>query len=314
MTRPSALATVVMPCFNQAHYLATAIESVRGQSWPAVEAVVVDDGSTDDTADVARRMGATLVRQHNQGLASARNAGLAAARGDYIVFLDADDELLPHAVRSGIDALGRHPDAGAVARRARLMDARGRPLPTNHPVLTSADLYYELLLTNFVWTPGAALFRREAVRAVGGFPVAEPATADYALLLALARRGLLVVEPLEVVRYRKHECNMSRDPMLMLRAALATLNRERRHLPRAYRPAWLEGRRRWQAFYGEQLVADLRREWHGPRRFSILARGALFLCHRCPAHAAIHARRKLARVVAGAPRPKLPADTDIQAS
>ncbi|HEX7972169.1 MAG TPA: glycosyltransferase family A protein [Thiobacillus sp.] len=85
--------SVVIPAYNAAATLARAIESVRAQSWPAHEIIVVDDGSTDATAEVARRFGdaVRLIRQQNSGVSVARNAGAAAATGDWLAFLDADD-------------------------------------------------------------------------------------------------------------------------------------------------------------------------------------------------------------------------------
>ena len=301
MTTPP-LVSVVIPCFNQAKFLRGAIASVRSQTWPAIESIVVDDGSTDDTSAVAYEEGVTtVVRQENRGLSGARNAGLAAAHGEFVVFLDADDELLPDAVRSGVDALQRHPDAGGVGRRCLLMDGEGRPLTVTHPQLRTADLYAELLSINFVWTPGAALFRRDAIQAVGGFHLEHAAAADYGVLLALARRGQLIVDPREVVWYRKHNSNMSLDPMLMLRAALGTLDREQRQMPAAYRPVLAKGRRRWRGFYGEQLTMALRREWRSARRPRVLLKGAWFLCRHCPRQAAKHFLRKLSRIVRSMP-------------
>src|SRR5918994_1694671 len=96
----SPLITVVIPCYNQAHFLGEAIESVLSQSYPHHEIVVGDDGSTDDTSEVASRYdGVRLVRQENRGLAGARNTGIRHSEGDYLVFLDADDRLLPEALR-----------------------------------------------------------------------------------------------------------------------------------------------------------------------------------------------------------------------
>jgi len=85
--------SVVIPAFNAAATLVRAIESVRAQSWPAHEIIVVDDGSTDATADVARQFGGAvrLIQQPNSGVSVARNAGAAAASGDWLAFLDADD-------------------------------------------------------------------------------------------------------------------------------------------------------------------------------------------------------------------------------
>lgn len=291
---PYPLVTVVIPCFNQSMYLSTALASVHGQDWPAIESIVIDDGSTDDTSEVAARLGATMVRrQVNQGLSQARNAGLALAHGEFVLFLDADDELLPEAVRTGVEALRRNPGAGCVARRCLLMDHDGRPLPVTHPLLSTSDLYRELLLMNFVWTPGAVVFRRSAVNEIGGFPSDHPAASDYAVLLTFARRGCLIVDARDVIRYRKHESNMSRNAVLMLSATLATLERERRHLPAQYRISLAEGRRRWREFYGEQLTEQLRREWRGARRSAFLVQGAMFLLRRCPRLAMMHARRKL---------------------
>jgi len=93
--------SVVIPAFNSAATLARAIESVRAQSWPAHEIIVVDDGSTDDTADVAAGFGdaVRLLRQNNSGVSVARNVGAAAAIGDWLAFLDADDWYAPDRIR-----------------------------------------------------------------------------------------------------------------------------------------------------------------------------------------------------------------------
>src|SRR5215218_2770225 len=97
--REGGLVSVVIPCYNQAHFLDEAIESVLSQSYTNFEVIVVDDGSEDETARVASGYAledprVCLIRQQNRGLAGARNRGLAEARGEYVVFLDSDDRLL----------------------------------------------------------------------------------------------------------------------------------------------------------------------------------------------------------------------------
>src|SRR5215217_62523 len=93
------LVSVVIPCYNQAHFLKEAIESVLKQSYAHYEIVVVDDGSTDETSEVASSYeGVRLIRQENRGLAEARNTGIKHSEGDFLVFLDADDRLLPEAL------------------------------------------------------------------------------------------------------------------------------------------------------------------------------------------------------------------------
>ena len=121
----SGLVTVVIPCYNQAHFLTEAIESVLSQSYPNFEVVVVDDGSTDDTSEVAGRypQKVRLIRQENRGLSGARNTGIGHARGEYVVFLDADDRLLPEALEVGIEQLEAHPECAFVSGHCRA----GRP-------------------------------------------------------------------------------------------------------------------------------------------------------------------------------------------
>src|ERR671914_179204 len=95
----AALVSVVIPCYNQAHFLGEAIESVLAQNYPHFEVVVIDDGSTDNTSEVASRYpGVRCIRQENQGLAGARNTGIRHSSGSYLVFLDSDDRLLPDAL------------------------------------------------------------------------------------------------------------------------------------------------------------------------------------------------------------------------
>src|ERR687898_3616338 len=104
------LVSVVIPCYNQARFLGEAIESVLAQSYPHFEVIVVDDGSTDNTSEVAASYaGVRYIRQENQGLAGARNAGIRRSRGSYLVFLDADDRLLADALEAGLASLEEHP-------------------------------------------------------------------------------------------------------------------------------------------------------------------------------------------------------------
>src|SRR5215204_1328714 len=114
----AALVSVVIPCYNQAHFLGEAIESVLAQSYPNFEIIVVDDGSPDNTSEVAASYPRVrLVRQENQGLSAARNSGLARSEGEYVVFLDADDRLLPGALQAGLECFEAHPKCAFVYGR-----------------------------------------------------------------------------------------------------------------------------------------------------------------------------------------------------
>src|SRR5882672_136402 len=123
--------SIVIPCYNQAHFLAEAIESVLAQIWPADEIIVVDDGSTDNPGQVAARYPQVrCIRQENQGLPGARNTGLRESHGDYLVFLDADDRLTPQALAVGMQHLNARPECVLVAGHYQNIAADGTPLPT----------------------------------------------------------------------------------------------------------------------------------------------------------------------------------------
>ncbi len=296
---PRPTVSVVIPCFNQARYLAAAIASVRRQGYGRpVECVVVDDGSTDGSAAVAARLDVRLIRQGNAGVSAARNAGLAATRSDLVVFLDADDELLPDAIEAEVAALHAAPEAVAVVGRCRPIDADGRAMPCEYPDVDADNLYQEWLSRNFVWTPGAALFARPALAAIGGFPIDLGPAADYAVYLRLARSHRIAFLPRPLVRYRQHEASMSRDPALMLRATVGVLRRERRQAPVSVRPAISRGLDTWRRWYGEQIIEGLRRDWRDGRIGARQARAALTLLRHCPGlvlrRAPAKARRALA--------------------
>jgi glycosyltransferase involved in cell wall biosynthesis len=301
--------SVVIPCFNQAGYLPAAIDSVRRQSHPPAEIIVVNDGSTDHTSALAATLGARVLTQPNRGLPEARNTGLAAAAGEYVVLVDADDELLPRALELGLAALQSRPEAVAAVGRCRLIDADGRELPATYHPIDHANLYREWLSRNFGWTPGAAIFRRDAVLRAGGFPPGLGGSADYAVYLRLARTSTVVCHAGEVVKYRQHAASMSRDPILMLRHTLEVLRRERAEAPPHMRRDIARGVRVWRRWYGEHMVERLRTDWRARRFGWTQFRNLAWLVWHCPALALRQPFRRLRRVLGGQARWSRPEPT-----
>ena len=123
---------------NQARFLAEAVRSASART-VRFELIVVDDGSTDHSAAVARALrDVLLIRQHNRGLSGARNRGMRAASGEFVIFLDADDRLLPGAIDLGARALGAHPDCVMAYGRTVMMSADGQLWPApDVPVVRS---------------------------------------------------------------------------------------------------------------------------------------------------------------------------------
>ena len=307
MKMPHPSVTVVIPCFNQGRFLATAIRSVQSQSYEPLETIVVDDGATDGTAEVAAAFQTKVIRQPNRGVGAARNAGLNVADGEFVIFLDADDELLPDAIESGVAFLETRPQISCVVRQCYSMDVDGHSLPSEQPTVDSAGLYREWLSQNFVWTPGTAVFRRSSILAIGGFPTDVSASADYAVYLTLARRGGVALDPRPVLRYRQHDDAMSVDPLLMLRTTLEVLRRERAHVPPELMGAFEHGQRIWRTFYGEEIIARLRRDWRQGRleRWHLHAVYTLF--RHCPQPLWVNTVRKVTRTLRGKPQEDLQA-------
>lgn len=292
--------SIVIPCYNAKRFVGEAVGSACGQTWPDVEVIVVDDGSTDGSADdvAARWPQARVVRQDNAGLARARNAGAAASRGEVLIFLDADDRLRPAAAASAVRALEQHPEAALVFGRCQLIAEDGTPLPTPSPGVIhdqDADHYAGLLRHNFIWTPAMAAVRRAPFDESQGFDARVNPSADYDLYLRLARRHPFAAHDETVADYRQHASSMSTDPVLMLKATLAVLERQRGVVAGDPRLAAMraEGIRHWRWFYGERLVERFRLALRQRRPLRAL-RDAWTLLRLYPEGVRLHLRRKTA--------------------
>ncbi len=252
-----SVVSVVIPCFNQARFLTESLASVTTQDHSCREVIVVDDGSTDGTGAVASRFeGVRCLRQENQGTAAGRNRGFRESRGAYVVFLDADDRLLPDALSVGVNALDRNPDCGFVYGHIRLIGSDPSDCRCPPQAAVSEAHYRELLTRNYIWTPGAAMYRRVVVDAVGGFDARAGGSADFDLNLRIARRWAVHCHGQVVLNYREHVGGQSSDLAYMLRSAVSVRRRHRRLECRTHdeRAALQVGIRAVQADYGERLL------------------------------------------------------------
>ncbi|MGN6201494.1 MAG: glycosyltransferase [Solirubrobacterales bacterium] len=247
--------SVVIPCFRQAHFLPEAIESVLAQEHGAIEVIVVDDGSPDNVGEVAARYpGVKCLRQANGGLAAARNAGLEKATGEFVLFLDADDRLLPEAVSRGLEELRADPEAMMAAGTWRLIGEAGEALPADPPRQPPVA-FAALLESCFISTPAAVLYRRELFGRIGGFDPEVSASADYDLYLRTAASFPVRLHPHPVAEYRRHGANMTRDPELIMAAETTVLERQAPLVAAdpELREALERGLERSRAYHGERL-------------------------------------------------------------
>lgn len=217
--------SIIIPCYQQGHWLGKAVDSALAQTHRAVEVIVVNDGSTDSTAAVAGSYGQRIhyVEQSNQGLSAARNAGIRQMRGDYALFMDSDDWLHPAAVCDLLGVLRRTPEATGAVGQADCVSAEGKYLsPWNR--IESLD--FDALTRAVIAPPFGFLLRREVFDRVGVFdPELKPGE-DWDLWLRIARLG----QPFAVTRrtvgsYRQHASSMSRDYEAMLKHLLIVAGR-----------------------------------------------------------------------------------------
>lgn len=237
MVRPTI--SVIIATYNAARFLTEAIDSALAQEGGIpTEIVVVDDGSTDGSSELLRRYGERVrsVRQRNAGPSSARNHGVRLARGRWLAFLDADDVWRPDKLRRQLARAQAQPDepvdlvysdreSFGEGPAGRLSDVMSLP---------EGRIFPMLLLRNFI-TLSSVLMRRDVFLRVGGFCEELPGAEDWDLWLRYGSQRAVGVCPEPLVRYRRHENSLTRDPERMVGA----------HLKVVYRALALPPCRRW---------------------------------------------------------------------
>jgi glycosyltransferase involved in cell wall biosynthesis len=221
------LATVVIPTCTHARHVGEAIESVLRQQYRPVEIIVVDSGSSDDTARIVGEFGAAVcyVRQENRGLSAARNAGIRLAAGEYVGLLDADDLYEPQFLRILVGELERNPEAMAIHCGYRFVDDRNQPLPqVEARDVAPHQLFGALADGNFL-VPESMLVRRRCYDEVGAFDVTLKAIEDLDMWLRIARRYKVLGSTRILTRHRVLPPSTSADPELTLRNRLRVLEK-----------------------------------------------------------------------------------------
>jgi glycosyltransferase involved in cell wall biosynthesis len=225
------LVSVVVPVFNGERYLAEALASVRAQRYPAVELVVVDDGSSDGSATVAvGTPGVALVRQSNRGVAAARNAGVAASSGELLAFLDQDDRWTPDKLDVQVGRMRRRPSLAFTLAHQRLF----LETDTVRPAWLRPE---HLERPQIGYVPGTLVVWRTAFGRIGPFDEGAPIASDTDWFLrALDSGAAMEILPDVVLERRIHRANQSYSvgPMhgQLMRAVRRSIERKRAGGPR----------------------------------------------------------------------------------
>lgn len=204
--------SVVIPTYNRRGLLGRALASVLAQTHAPDEVIVVDDGSDDGTAAWLGRdwPSVACVVQENRGVSAARNCGVAAAHGEWIAFLDSDDEWHPEKLERQLDALARQPDC-PLCHTNEIWIRNGRRVNPRRRHEKRGGRIFAHCLPLCVISPSAAVIRRDILLAFGGFDEALPACEDYDLWLRLcARHPVAFVDVPLVVKHGGHDDQLSR--------------------------------------------------------------------------------------------------------
>lgn len=210
-----SLVSVIVPVYNGERYLGDALESIFAQDYRLLETIVVDDGSIDKSAHIARSFPEVLyIYKANQGVAAARNSGIAAARGEFIAFLDQDDIWMTNKLSVQINHLLEHHQIGYVISHQQLFLEPG----TNVPLWLKKDLLFK---DHPGYIPSALVVRRTVFEQIGVFDTAYTMGSDGDWFARAKDAGILMaVLPETLLRRRIHSSNCSSQAQLGMRELL----------------------------------------------------------------------------------------------
>ncbi len=221
------LVSVIIPTFNRAAWLAESIGSVLRQTYPHIELLVVDDGSTDYTAEVVHGFGGALIYIYgaNCGVSAARNRGVAASRGALIAFLDSDDVWQPGKVAAQVALLQARPDV-QVCYTDEIWIRHGVRVNPKQIHQKHTGWLFEPSLPRCIISPSSIMLRRSLWNWLGGFDERLPACEDYDLWLRMTRHVpiTLIAEPL-IVKRGGHPDQLSRSTPLLDQYRIVALDK-----------------------------------------------------------------------------------------
>jgi glycosyltransferase involved in cell wall biosynthesis len=230
-TADTPLVSVVVPAYNVARYIAQALSSAMAQTFGRYEVIVVNDGSPDSTALEAVlspfRDQIVYVKQQNQGVSAARNHAIRRARGEYVAFLDADDEWLPHYLEDQLARAAANPHVSILYGDAEIFGdvaQAGRRFMELSPSRGEVD--FRSLVTQRCTVMTSAMVRRSVFARVGPLDERLRSSEDFDFWLRAAHHGMRFAYTRRVLsRYRRREGSLSADPIWMSRHILIVLDK-----------------------------------------------------------------------------------------
>lgn len=293
------LVSVIIPSYNSGRFLREAIDSVLAQTYRHHTIVVVDDGSSDETSEIAMSYSdVRYICQDHLGVSIARNAGLEASEGPFVVFLDADDRLLPWHFETSLQAFQARPDAAFVCGAYRTFGLSVNEY--SHHCAPLPDHYGSLLRSQFIGPPLHVMFKRDILDGVGRFRPELRVCEDFDLYLRIVKQYPIYCHHQAVAQYRLHEGQMTRIWHHLLMYSMKVFHSQRAYIKEhpQYREAYETGVAYFRKKWGEPLLWQtiaLSREGDWAQAFKLL----LVLLRFYPQGVMQVLHHKLSRVMLG---------------
>ncbi|MEP4533558.1 MAG: glycosyltransferase [Cyclobacteriaceae bacterium] len=220
------MVSVIIPAYNATKYIDETIDSVLNQSFQDLEVIIVNDGSRDDTASIISKRSnidkrVSSIHQENAGVSSARNNGIRKAKGEYLVFLDADDVLCVDCLSQRVNYLIENKNIGLVHNDMEVIDSRSKGTGEIMSGM-EGDVLTDLLLweKTVIPTPSSIMVRRQVVDDIGGFSEELSNNADQFFFFMVASKYKVGRIPKVLTKYRVHSGNMHNNIGLLERDSL----------------------------------------------------------------------------------------------
>lgn len=243
------LVSVIIPTYNYANFLPTAIESVLNQTYKNFEIIIIDDGSADNTKQVCKEYG--LVKyfyQKNKGLAAARNAGIQKSTGDYLVFLDADDWLEKDALEQNFSVIRNKPDVAFVSGNYYFLRAETNELDAVS-VSVTGNHYERLLQSNYIGMHAAVMFQRWIFNEFK-YDETLKTCEDYDLYLAITRKYPVIHHDKFIATYYFHASGLSHNYKAMIESIKSVLKKQSPYIKSAAEKyAYAKGLQQWKDYH-----------------------------------------------------------------
>lgn len=243
------LVSVIIPTYNHGKYLLEAVESVWLQKYPLVEVIIVDDGSIDNTKEIVELItGVKYIYQNNQGLSAARNTGIKNSKGEYFIFLDADDWLLPESIATNVGYLKKDDSLAFVSgAHDKIFVETGQS--EEEVQVINHHHYLHFLQGNYIGMHATIMYRSWVFKEFL-YDVNLRACEDYDLYFKISRKFPVLHHTSKIAAYRIHDANMSGNIPMMLNTVLMVLNRQESQLQTAVEnEAFKKGHKIWKDYY-----------------------------------------------------------------